>query len=108
MLLVISSFIGVFTVTTVSAAEEPAPELITNGNFETNANWANNHPITNAPTITGTLYWSSFANYNKGIYNGKWLRAAGGNAPYVQPDLTDEKVETTSPANAYYFGRSNQ
>ena len=107
VLLVISSFIGVFTVTTV-AAEEPASELITNGNFETNANWANNHPETNKPTTTGTLYWGSFANYNEGIYNGKWLRATGGNAPYVQPDLTYEREKATSPAEAYYFGRSNQ
>ena len=107
VLLVISSFIGVFTVTTV-AAEEPASELITNGNFEEDANWLNNHPETNKPTTTGTLYWGSFANYNSGIYNGKWLRVTGGNAPYVQPDLTNEQVEITSPAEAYYFGRSNQ
>ena len=87
VLLVISSFIGVFTVTTVSAeetTEETATELVSNGNFE-------NSSLNPFDTNMGAFQnqWATADKIQQSLTSlskGQWLRATGG-AGYDPLDL---------------------
>ena len=102
VLLVISSFIGVFTVTTVSA-ESTATNLIVNGDFESfNVNTEGNKVPAfawrNVKTILGT-----------DKTRGQWYRTTGGIGPEASPDL-DANYSKITGVSTYptYFGPNNQ
>ena len=101
VLLVVSLFSCLLT-GPVSAAESSG-ELITDGDFESEA-------INTSTGALGSLNGESINAFNadRSTYTGTWYRATNGLAPTKTPDLS---VEATAPGTneyPYYFGWNDQ
>ena len=100
VLLVVSLFSCLLTGPVSAAAS--SGELITNGDFESEANTSTG--------ALGCLAWVKIADFNanRAAYAGKWYRATGGNEPSKAPDLSENKTTPGTNDYPYYFGRNDQ
>ena len=100
VLLVVSLFSCLLTGPVSAVAS--SGELITNGNFESEANTSTG--------ALGCLAWVKIADFNanRAAYAGKWYRATGGNSPSDAPDLLENQTTPGADDYPYYFGRNDQ
>ena len=102
VLLVVSLFSCLLTGPVSAAAS--SVELITDGNFESEA-------INTSSGALGSLYGVTIDAFNadRSKYTGTWYRGTGGNTPSQAPDLlADQTTLAGADVYPYYFGRNDQ